>query len=380
MKILFAFIILATSAHAQVVIMGHNRVVAMPASNCGSYSKCYSMVIASGRVTATQTNFAVYSVGNADARTTANGGSVTNSNGFDINFFPSSTGCSGTKRDWELVSGTYNAVTGSGEWHVLMPSIATTGTAMGQMCIGNAAVTTDQSNRTAVWPPTYKAVYHLYDGTTLSATDSTSNAANGTNTSMTAGTGQMDGAAVGAGSGGVGNPSWIDTGIAPASLLNNLTVSFWAYANAGNNPQSPFGSNESSISGTDREALSVFDNTGPMYWVRVRTTADVTVSGGTFSTTTWHYVVVTYDGSTVTLYADGASVSTGAQTGNLYSDPQNFLIGARGKDTTGGGGVYAWNGNLDEVRISNSAYSASKIAAEYANQSAPTTFVTYTAQ
>src|SRR5690242_412053 len=44
----------------------------------------------------------------------------------------------------------------------------------------------DQQNKTGVWDSNYKTVYHLPNGSTLSAADSTANANNGTNSGATA--------------------------------------------------------------------------------------------------------------------------------------------------------------------------------------------------
>jgi hypothetical protein len=60
---------------------------------------------------------------------------------------------------------------------------------------GNSSAS-DQENKTSVWDTNYTGVWHLPNGTTLSANDSTTNANTGTlNNSPTATTGEIGGAA-----------------------------------------------------------------------------------------------------------------------------------------------------------------------------------------
>src|SRR5262249_60924718 len=57
------------------------------------------------------------------------------------------------------------------------------------------AITTSQENKSGVWDANYKGVWHLPNGSTLTAADSTANSNNGTITNATASAGQIDGAA-----------------------------------------------------------------------------------------------------------------------------------------------------------------------------------------
>src|SRR5207253_10452671 len=86
-----------------------------------------------------------------------------------------------------------NASAGAVNYWVRVPTVSHTTDTTFYMCYGNAGITTDQSNKTAVWDANYKAVWHLTNGTTLSAADSTSNANNGTIIGSVAITGQIDG-------------------------------------------------------------------------------------------------------------------------------------------------------------------------------------------
>ena len=62
------------------------------------------------------------------------------------------------------------------------------------MYYGNSSVTSSQANPTGVWDSKYKGVWHFPNGTSLTVSDSTSNANSTTNNGVSATTGQIDGA------------------------------------------------------------------------------------------------------------------------------------------------------------------------------------------
>src|SRR5260370_34838663 len=90
-------------------------------------------------------------------KTTANGGSVNNSNGFDIAFYPDCSG-TGTALKWELES--YSPTTGALIAHVLRPTLShTTDDTIGMYYGG--AFNSFQNTRTAVWGSNYSGAFHL---------------------------------------------------------------------------------------------------------------------------------------------------------------------------------------------------------------------------
>src|SRR5205807_366338 len=136
-----------------------------------------------------QSNFPVLIAGTYSyLATTSNGGNVQNANGYDV-IFTSDTGCA-NKLNHEVE--TYNAGTGAVNYWVKVPTVSHTTDTVFYMCYGNAGITTDQSNKTAVWDINYKAVWHVPNGTNLNLYDSTTNH-DLTNNSATATTGQVDG-------------------------------------------------------------------------------------------------------------------------------------------------------------------------------------------
>jgi hypothetical protein len=127
----------------------------------------------------------------ADLRTVGNGGLVNNVNGYDIGFYPDCSG-SGAPLKWEMES--YSAASGTIAAHVLRPTLSHTKNDTIGMFFGGA-FNSFQSTAAAVWNTNYKGVWHLGDGTTLSAKDSTSNINNGTTANAPPSTsGKIDGA------------------------------------------------------------------------------------------------------------------------------------------------------------------------------------------
>ena len=94
------------------------------------------------------------------------------------------------------------------------------------------------------------------------------------------------------------------------------------------------------------------------------------VAGNTLVTGRWYYLTGTWDGSTVSLYENGALVASTAQT--LDASPAyDLTLGVDGALSYSGDYL---NGSLDEARVSGIARSADWVATEYANQSSPSTF------
>ena len=81
---------------------------------------------------------------------------------------------------------------------------------------------------------------------------------------------------------------------------------------------------------------------------------------------TWHYVVFTYDGSHMKLYANGSNINTSGYTGGIGATSKNLTIGQYYWAT--------WEGKLDEIRISDTARSGDWINTTYNNTNSPSTF------
>ncbi|MCA9388201.1 LamG domain-containing protein, partial [Candidatus Berkelbacteria bacterium] len=146
---------------------------------------------------------------------------------------------------------------------------------------------------------------------------------------------------------------------ASLDITNNLTVSFWVYADT--TPQlwdSPI------IKTTDDD--SWYDGFGMFYqggqirfWVDQY---DTNVASAAFSVGSWHHVVGTYDGTTVRVYVDGVEGTPDSYTGSITPNNTSLFIGS-GADASGAG--YYWDGKIDEVAVFDRAIDSSEVQALY---------------
>ena len=300
----------------------------------------------------------LFSVTDTDLKFTSFGGGVASSTGLDI-LFTSSDGT--TKLDHEMEY--YASSTGQLISWVRIPSLSPTVDTVLYVYYGNASAS-DQTNKTGVWDTNYKGVWHLPNGTTLSASDSTSNSRNGTLVNTpTAVAGQIDGAANGA-TASHQYISFSDTGLPSGSGAR--TMSGWV--------------KETSFAGTS--VLFFYGTSGSAHQMSdIRfTAANVYLEGwsddmnyaGTINAGTWYYVAGTFDGTNGRIYVNGSLVS--GPTALAWNTVLNGT-GYIGHNTFDGQGDM--NGARDEMRISNIARNADWIKTEFNNQSSPGTFYSY---
>jgi hypothetical protein len=339
-----------------------NVTVACQATYGYSYSQ--SITVNAGQVSGGPlTHFPLlFSTTDANLATVANGGYVTNANGYDIIFMgEDSTTCNGPSScilNFEVES--YNATTGQLIAWVNVPSISNS--TVIYVFYGNSSITTSQAQPTSVWDSNYAIVSHFANGTTLSVADSTSNGNNGTNTGLTAGTGQIDGGAVSA-----STSNYISYGNV-ATGFSTLTTEFWVYmtASTGGMFSKNVNSNRVRILTAGTIQFSHAWSGGSAAW---------TVTAP--SENAWHHIVQTYNGSSASnnpiVYVDGQSVAVTVQSapsGTLSSDSGTLYFAAYGP------GAGSMTGTYDEFRYSSIVRSAGWIATEYNNESAPSLFYT----
>lgn len=358
------------------VILIFGTLAAVMPANAQVWSNGYgyrsTITIAHTKVPNTdQANFPVLVSGTFSAlATTSNGGNVTNSNGYDIIFTSDAAGS--TVLPFEQES--YNPSTGAIIYWVQLPTVSHTSDTVFYMFYGNASVAADQSNKNGVWDSNYAGVWHLANGSTLSAQDSTSNGNNGTIAGATATTGQVDGGAK-----FNGTSQYIDAGNGSSLQItgNAVTVEAWFYTSelypsqsekmvtkempSNANPYVAYAMNR--VGGSSALQFGIATG-GAGTYVGVNTPTPI-------STNSWNHVVGTYDGSHVKIYYNGAYSNETSASGNIASTAQHLVIGA---DTAANEEYF--DGNLDEVRVSNVARSADWISTEYANESSPSTFLT----
>ncbi len=362
-------------------------VVINPAGGGGNaYTYFRTVTIAHGQVPNTdQSNFPfLFNTTDPLLKTVANGGHVTNANGWDMIFTSDAPGKNRLNHEIE----SYNGATGQFIAWVQIPTVSHTTNTVIYLFYGNSSITTSQANKTGVWDTNYKAVYHMADHAASTAVTDSTGSNNGvaqadTNAKTT--TGEIDGA-----------------------LSFNGTSDYISVAQNGhfNLHASPFtleawikdDSSPATLNFTFHRIISWYDGTNN---VQLGLGDDITETQRCFyvmnaptsappnDTTTGNapaglnHVVVTYDGTSVYhLYLNGAN----ADGGKLKPNEQGYLgpgsVTAFTANSTTlylaqrGDGKGLVNGVLDEVRISKTTRSPDWIATEYHNQKTPSTFYT----
>lgn len=267
----------------------------------------------------------------------------------------------GTSLNFETES--YVSSTGVINDWINVPS-ETAGTVL-YACYGNSSVTTDQSHPSSTWNSNFLGVWHLPNGTTLSANDSTINGNNGTvNASATAVAGQIDGGAHVFRSSGTDNNITVGTGNSLNITNGILTINLWAKRNF-----------------IDASGIIFDRGVGGGYSFTLQNTSSSaiayffpTVAGGSFGTApvdlNWHEYTIVSSSSSMTLYVDGvATAGVAGAPGSFVSQP-----GQLATLLTGGSNNTDNDFDIDEERISSAALSPPWILTEYNNESSPSTF------
>jgi hypothetical protein len=300
-----------------------------------------------------------------DLKTTGNGGFVQNSNGYDIR--PYSDSALTSALSYELVN--FDGTNGKLEMYVKIPTLSSSTDTVIYLAFGDASISTDGSS-TGAWDSNYVGVYHLPNGSSLTANDSTSTPANGTLTNTpTATTGQINGGAnmVQASNQHIslGDPSKLQ-------ITGSLTLEAWVYK-ANNTPGQIIAKDKD----TGGRAYNLdFDSTGVVFrfYINGGGGSNLKISG-TKSYSTWYYVTGQYDtsGSIKVNVSDADPVSGTGADSSIPSATANALIGRR--EYTGF--TNNWDGIIDEVRISNVKRADSWLTANYNCQKASSTFITW---
>lgn len=313
-----------------------------------------------------------------DLRVTGSGGKIQNTVSFngqtvpaDLKFTSDSAGS--TLLSWEVAQ--YTSTTGAIEVWIKRDISASSDTLI-YMFYGDSSVSTYQGGSVgAAWNSNFKGVWHLPDGTTLTAVDSTTNANNGTlNNTPTADTGQIDGGATFAAA------SSQSISVIDHSSLKPSTAgfSFWFKRNGNQSNGNrriiekgtdvlgqPFGSYFVQFQGGNPSGIQVLFG--------INGTAGGWTSGNVVNDLTWYKVDATYDGSNIRAYFNGALQTTVPNSGSISYDTNPLAFGAS-PDNAGGFGQF-FNGTGDEYRVYDSIRTDDWFTAEYNNQKGSSTFL-----
>jgi len=302
-------------------------------ADMSAWSYYKEITIDNANVDATLSNFPIVVQTSSDSDLSSNA----KASGGDVRF----TADDGTTL---LDSEKQNYASGTGNWWVRIPSIASASTTTIRMYYGNSSSSDDSNyelggtNAEAVWDSNYQGVYHL-QSIASGATDSTSHGRDLTNT------GSMPNA-----TGIVGNCAKI-TG---SSLAQHLTGTFTAWATATTYTIESFtrnGTSSSLYSGSRMKDSSYYYSVGVKYSTsdtaavvyKISSIPSLLTQSKTPDQTNFLATVARHSSSSVVLDHDGTT-SSKSRTGTMAPNEYNIkaLSGANGTNTY-----------VDEVRFSN---------------------------
>jgi hypothetical protein len=339
----------------------------------GTWSYRKSITIDHTKVSNTDQSYfpVLISLTDSSLKDTTNGGNITNSNGYDI-IFTSNNGS--TKLDHETEK--YVPSTGELKAWVKIPTLSSTTDTIIYIYYGNSNILTTQENKTAVWDDggsnNFKMVQHMNQdpsGTAPQMLDSTQYVNNGTSGgTMTSGdlvTGQIDGA-----TDFDGVNDYVDYGMDESIVFTNeVTVEMWI---------------KTSLSGSVAKIIdkTYYSGNWDGYLMNLGTSGKVfafvngsAINSGTGNTiindNQWHHLIFRFSkGNYLQTYIDGVLDLDLLDNNTVINGAANLRVGLSND------AIAPFPGILDEVRISNTARSASWIATEYNNQSNPSEFYT----
>ncbi len=291
-------------------------------------------------------------------------GKVQNANGYDIAFALTD----GTLLDHDLEL--YDGTTGQYIAWVRVPTLFVSADTEIFMYYGNCSFSGGDPSSTATYDANYLGVYHFNDdldaGTTVD--DRTSNGNNGTTNGNMTNTHVTAAGQVGNAFNFGGGNDWVNLGQGPlVSGSTARTIEMWARAEIFDNERGLF------QAGTpDTEDFSIHTDNGTSdNWVVEYDDTEEEFSIEN-SLNNWEHFALVYDGTTVYFYHDGV----------LFDQSTRALNTATGIDLE----IARWDrsdigdefdGQIDEVKISNTNRSTDWIKTEYNNQSNPASFYNF---
>jgi RHS repeat-associated protein len=359
-----------------------SAIITLSPPQCASsgYSFQRSIVIDHTKIPNTdQANFPfLFNTTDPTLATVANGGHVSSSSGYDIFFSTDPAGL--TSLDYEMEQ--YDPVHGQVVAWVRIPTLSHTADTVLYVFYGNPNVTASQQNPSGVWDVNYTAVYHMANAGATAAPDSTANGNTATLTSVSAVSGEIDGAGSFSGASSYMQIPQADFAAYPTSgsTTTGFSTSFGVWfktATAGVILGQTDGTEPGGNPSLWQPALYV-DAAGLL-----RASAflhgsetDQIVTTSSYNDNNWHFAVDTYSNGTEELYVDGQLVGSQQVSEYSYNSAYAYFVGTgeTANWPAGNGSWFYLNGDLDEVTVSSMARSADWIQTEYVNQSSPSTF------
>jgi YD repeat-containing protein len=321
-----------------------------------------------------QTNFPfMFNTTDQLLATTANGGHVTNPNGYDIIFTSDPAGQNILNYEMEE----YNPVTGQVIAWVRIPTLSHMSDTVIYVFYGNSSIISSRQNPAGVWDANYLDVLHLDETTGTTVYDSTSNGNNGTKVSQSSPTALSTGK-IGGSQSFNGTSDYIVLPPSMTSALTVFSVSFWTNSTDLTSNGTYWNRAEflgDATYGAPSGDFGVNTNSGYLgEWSGMNSSGDNSlITIDLIDDGKWHRIDAVNNGSTIKLYLDNVDTGDNISSG-LAMDSYGWYLGAQ--HVQGGNAASYHQGSLDEFRFSNSARSADWITAEYNNQSSPSTFYT----
>lgn len=296
-------------------------------------------------------------------KTTANGGRLTNANGYDFAFF-SDSGLT-TALSFERVS--WSATTGKVECWVKIPTLTYESDGVIYIGYGDSEIEDDQSDKNNVWDEYYKAVWHLED-----LNDSTSNTHNLTNTDTTVETGK-----IGSGKGFVANQYLTTSDSTDWNIgSGDTTWEIWANSGSSSYARCMIGQAKGDASKITWYSLGAVSSTA------VNLRWDTNTPGGNllgalstgdaYPLSTWSYFVFVKSGTVFNLYTNGGTTPTASVNSTVAPSDVDAQITVGRADFNS---AFDMSGYLDEIKLSfGTARSTSYLTSSYNNQNDPSTF------
>ena len=278
------------------------------------------------------------------------------------------------KLDFEIES--FNTTNGHLVAWVKIPNISMNQETQIYMYYGNEN-TDSLANQQGVWDSHYMMTQHLEEIAGMSLSDSTSYANNGVpqNDVILNIDGKIDGADWFDGTNDYSSISDSNT-LDGAGTWNEMTAETWIYLSANQLGTKVISKRIASSSGTDKSYQIGFQTATPAnrLYAGVYTTTSATYKEAGYNTplalNTWYHVAFTFKSTTgITLYVNGAPVSTTSASGSITASTQPLCLGS----TTSAAGFF--NGKIDETRISDIARDRNWTLLSYMNQNNSAGFI-----